>query len=245
MTPFELQWLLICMYGFPIILTSFFGVIIAWIIWEFWVTPKESKQIRDAKRKKTPLAILATDEGYIEILPLPIRGSEGYFGSDKKQKKRWIGFTPKEPSILSELMEHDEDKNKEETEKTSKLRVLISELVNKKSYFRYAKIPVLFGVYSKAILTSIYSIAGLQTLETEASKSNPGKFTAANLGEAVRLFGKHWDQTLQRNQEVKARMEGELEAKKWAGKEPIILLLALCAVVCVLGILLVVAAHLL
>ena len=243
MTEFEWLWIQLCLYGFPILLVVLTGVIVAWGIWEFWYTPKEAKQIRSAKRKKAPLSLDAGDDGYANFNPLPQRGDEGYLATTKNPKGKHIGFLARHTTSIGDDFEVAEGKDKELTKKVAEY---INRLSSRKLYLRYAKIPIWFGYTGKAILTSLYSLIALETLEelqTNGGDPKTNPFLKVDLYAIKSLFSKPWDQTQIRNQEIRAKMEGTMEAKKWAGKEPIMWMIVVTGFALGMGILLIVAMH--
>jgi len=52
-------------------------LIAAWIIDHFWLTPKESKALKKAARKKMPIIPVAFDNGQIELKVCKELGDEG------------------------------------------------------------------------------------------------------------------------------------------------------------------------
>ena len=58
------------------------------------------------------------------------------------------------------------------------------------------------------------------------------------------LFEKPWDQTQHKNLKLMSYMRGVKEAKKWAGKDPMIIVFLAVGAMFGLGILLVVVTHL-
>jgi len=120
-------WLqLLFLLGFPIM---FFVVLAAWIIDHVWLTPKESKTIKKACRKKKPLAIFASDDGYIDVKMLDFTGLEGYASTSKKKKDKWTGF-------FARSIEENKGNEEKEKEKEKKISQLINKLSSRKAFFR-------------------------------------------------------------------------------------------------------------
>jgi len=226
----DLMWVMICLYGFPILLLVCIGIIAAWYIWEHWMTPQESKTIRKATRKKRPIAIHVGDEGFAKIEVLDFIGKEGFASTkkDSTDKNQFSGFfarsSPEEPT----------------SDAKSKIASFINKLASKKVYLQHAKIPVWFAYTGKAILTSLFSLAGLEG--TKELPTNPTPILV-DLQEIKSLFGKPWDQTQIRANQVDARTEGVFEGKKFSSLEtwkavvvPVGIILALVIGVMVIAI---------
>ena len=225
----DLMWVMICLYGFPITLLAIAGIISAWIIWEKWMTPQESKTIRKATRKKRPIAIHVGDEGFAKIEILDFIGKEGFASTkkDSTDKDQFLGFFARSPS-------------EEPSDKKGKIAAFINKLASKKVYLQHAKIPVWFAYTGKAILTSLFSLAGLELTKDLPTNPTPA---VVDLQELKSLFGKPWDQTQIRANQVDARTEGVFEGKKFSSLEtwkavvvPVGIILALVIGVMVIAI---------
>ena len=188
-------------------------VIVAWIIDHVWLTPKEAKIIKKAARKKKPLVIMGSDDGYADFEILENVGREGYASTSKKQKGKWIGFFARsiqDESTDSEAMKEEEQK------KEKKLGRLINKLSSRKLFLRNAKVPVWFSYSGKAILTSLYSLIGAEATKEIAENINP---VVINLTDINRLFPDPWDESQQIANETDAKIEALYEGKKFFGME--------------------------
>lgn len=197
-------WLqLFFLIGFP---TMFFLTLAIWAIDHIWLTPQEAKIIKKAKRKKKPVVIHVGDEGHAKFEILEILGPEGYASTSKDRKQKWLGFFPRIPPS-----EEIEKKNTE-----AKIADFINKLATKKSFLKDAKIPIWFAYSGKAILTSLYNLAGVKILEEQGNPSGP---VVVNLQEIKALFAKPWDESQIRAQETDAYEEGSFTSKKFYGAE--------------------------
>jgi len=180
------------------------GVIAAWVIWEKWLTPQESKEIRWASRKKIPLSFLAGDDGYGDFEPLPILGRQGYAATSKQREKKWIGFFA---SSAEEVEEED---------KSKKIGGLINKLAARKLYLRHAKIPIWFSYSGKAILTSLYALIGLELAKAIGDANpNPNPKVVVDLTAIKSLFPNAWDESQLEAQESDAEMTGVMMGRKF------------------------------
>lgn len=244
MTEFEIFWLLLCLYGFPFLLIAFVCLAAAWIIWEVKFTPKEAKQIRRAARRKVPISLNAGDDGYGDFEPLTIKGNEGYMATSKKEKSKWIGFLPRPSSAIPHDFEVDPEKDKVATKKIAEY---INRLATRKLYLRHAKIPIWLGYKGKSILTALYSLIALEIIEDlQANGGTPeiNPYLKVDLYALKQLFSKPWDQTQIRNNEIRAKLEGQQEAKKFLGKEPLTILFISLGAMFGLAVILVVVTYL-
>jgi len=125
--PFWLQMFIL--FGIPIIciITN-----AGWIIDYIWLTPKESKTIKRATRKKRPLIDVSFDTGITEYKIAKEIGDEGYV----KAEDGWIGFLPRAP-----------------TKGNPGHGANVTPLITHVDTLKHAKIPVLRGYSGKAILT--------------------------------------------------------------------------------------------
>lgn len=191
--------------GFP---AMFFVTIALWAIDHIWLTPDESKIIKKAKRKKRPLVIHVGDEGYAKFEILETLGPEGYASTSKKSKQKWMGFFPRTPRS-TEI---------EAEKKEAKIASFINKLASKKAFLKDAKIPVWFAYTGKAVLTSLYNLAGIKIME-ERPKGNPSKAVVVDLQEIKALFDEPWDESQIRAQETDAYEEGSFTSKKFYGMD--------------------------
>lgn len=199
-------WLqLFFLIGFPVM---FFVTLALWVIDHVWLTPDESKIIKKAKRKKRPLVIHVGDEGYAKFEILETLGPEGYTSTSKKSKQKWLGFFPRVPQSI-EI---------EDGKKEAKIAAFINKLATKKAFLKDAKIPVWFAYTGKAVLTSLYNLAGIKIME-ERPTGNPSEAVVVDLQEIKALFNAPWDESQIRAQETDAYEEGSFTSKKFYGME--------------------------
>jgi hypothetical protein len=230
----DLTWVYICLYGFPISLVAIAAIIAAWIIWERYFTPEESKIIRKASRKKKALDFLASDDGYGDFVMNEKTGKGGYAETTRDPKSNWTGFYARS----------SEETDGEDTK--TKIANLINKFASRKLYLRHAKIPIWFGYAGKAILASLYSLIALDITEQLATNGgNPTKPQPQPIDvTAIKsLFSKPWDQSQIRAQSIDAKREGMLEEKKFSGLQswkalvvPVGIILALIMGVIVLSV---------
>jgi len=202
-------WLqLLFLLGFPIM---FFVTLAAWIIDYIWLTPKEAKIVKKAARKKLPLVVLGGDDGYADLDVLQKRGKAGYGSTSKKPKDAWTGF-------YARSVEEEREPTNEEKEKEKAIVRLINKLSSRKLFLRHAKVPVWFGYSGKAILTSLYSLIGLDLLKETTEKIGNPK-AVIDLTEIRSLFDKPWDESQIRGYGADSKDDGIFETKKFSGVE--------------------------
>lgn len=203
MMPMWMQLMFLIGIPLALILTN-----LAWILNHVFLTPKECKIIKKASRKKKGAVMLGSDDGYADLESLDITGKSGYSATSKKPEDRWVGFHAR--SI----------EEPEETSREKRIAQYINKLASRKMFLRHAKIPIWFGYSGKAILTSLYALIAHELTKEIAEKlkaSNPG--VIIDLTEIKSLFPKPWDESQLRANEVDAKTEGMLEAKKFFGME--------------------------
>jgi len=104
---------------------------------------------------------------------------------------------------------------------------------------------VWFAYRGKAILTSLYWIVAVQML-TAMAKADGMKeaFATIDLVAIKALFpSKQWNVSQLKMQELDAERTGELKAKKFAGKESLILMFAIMIILVIVCIMLIVVAY--
>lgn len=224
------------------------GVGLAWFVYEKFFTPDESKFIRKAYRKKRALLALAGDDGYCDIQHADWTGSEGALRSpgQGKTKEHFTGMLPRPKEFRdTEVAPLMTDKSKS-VEETVKVANYLSQIANRRLLLRGAKVPVWFGYRGKAILTSIYGLIALQIVDEMAkTKIEQFKtlFATVDVLAIKSLFSRQWNESQINANETDAERTGELKAKKFAGKESLILIFALMIMVLVLAIIFIVAAY--
>jgi len=230
----DVGWVIFCLWATPILLFVVLPIIVgAWLVWEKWLTPQESKIIRKASRQKKAIDFLASDDGYGDFTINEVVGKGGYAETSKEEKKKWTGFFAR--SISETEMQTDK--------KEDAIANLMNKLASRKLYLRSAKIPIWFGYSGKAILTSIYSLVALDAVEQTAMNGGKPQANPIDMSHIKSLFDKPWDQTQIRAQRQDARTEGALEQKKFSGLEswkgavvPVSIILALVMGVIVLSV---------
>ncbi len=147
------------------------------------------------------------------------------------------------------------NKSKYSAQKTIAVANYISMLASRRLLLRGAKVPIWLAYRGKAIMTSLYGLAALQLVEAlcnlvAESKTNPTLQTIADAFALVDilaikdLFSQQWNESQLNAQEADKERKGELKARKFAGKESLILLFAIMIVLVVLVIIFMVAAWL-
>jgi len=202
-------WLqLLFLLGFPIM---FFVTLAAWIIDHIWFTPKESKALKKAARKKKPIIPVAFDNGQIELKVCKEIGDEGYIKTDDG----WIGF-------LARPIAQGNPGNKN-VEK-------VNPLVTRVFMLKDAKIPFLVGYAGKAVLTNPQALAIMEhaqktkqkiklPFEVKAKKMLADVFWPVNLRTIKSVFQKQWNQAQIRAMEKKSELTGMKKGEKYYGKE--------------------------
>jgi hypothetical protein len=202
--PFWLQ--LFFLFGIPIIciLTN-----AGWIIDHIWLTPKESKTIKRATRKKRPLVDVSFDTGVTEYKVVKEIGDEGYV----KCEDGWIGFLPR--AVTKGNPGHSAN---------------LTPFITHVDTLKHAKIPILRGYSGKAILTNTTALAMMEHARTKnekvempltinGQKIEAKVFWPVNLRTLKSLFPKCWNQAQVRASEVKSELVGMLKGKKHFGQE--------------------------
>jgi len=202
------MWLeLVFLLGFPV---AFILTIIIWAVDYIWFTPKESKIIKKATRKKKPLLDIGFDNGQTEYKIAKKIGDEGYIETEDG----WIGFLPRP---IGSSGNPGEDTNPK-----------VNQLLTRVSFLKNAKIPIIRGYSGKAVLTNIKTLAALEHTPLAESKKRlklPWKLGAVNifwpadLRTIKKVFPKSWNQAQIRASEVKSELAGMLKGKKYFGME--------------------------
>jgi len=222
MMPLWLQYLFL--FGFP----TFWAItLIVWFIDHAFLTPKESKVLKKAKRKKKPIVPVAFDNGQIEFKVAKEIGDEGYV----KTEDNWIGFLPRPVS------------SNPDTEADA-----INPYISRVFILKDAKIPFLCGYAGKAVLTNPQALAMLEYAQEQEQKVRLpfGKkdfkvdiFWPVNFRAIKNAFAKSWNQAQVRASEVKSELTGMLKGKKYFGMEGWKPLIAGVSIILALGIILV------
>lgn len=222
LTPETWFWLQISIWIVIIMAIGIIGILAAWSIQEFWLTPLESKTIRKAARKKKGLQILETDDGRLLFRIAEKMFPEGITETkkDKKTKSFWTGLLGR--NVEAPKLQHPPTDNlnaeqKAEIEKALKQQKqifdLLSEQSSKKTHLEGAKIPVNVGYYGKAILTKIGHIASITALQ-KLDDLKDEVFIATDFTTLKTLFDMPWDQTQLAAQAQQKEQEGFLKGKK-------------------------------
>lgn len=214
------------------------AVAIAWFIYEYWLTPSESKDMRRASRKKRPLVALAGDDGYMDIKDAPISGSEGWLQTKEKgtTKEHYTGCLPR-PRVFAESEINVGEKM--DVKKTVAVANYISMLANRRLLLRGAKVPIWFAYSGKAVLASLYGLAALQMLEGLSQlKEFKSSFVTVDIVAIKALFSEQWNESQINAIEADKERKGELKAKRFGGKENLIMLFAVMIIFIVVLIML-------
>jgi len=220
---------------------------VSWFVYEHWLTPMESKALRTATRKKRPLMVLAGDDGYADIVDAPFSGPEGILQSKKKGRtsEHYTGALPRPREFEEDEIAVAEGKD---IKKTVAVANYISMLANRRLLMRGARVPIWFAYRGKAVLASLYGLAALQILESidKLEKDLPKlkeAFAPVDVVAIKSLFSEQWNESQINAQETDAERVGELKAKRFGGKENLIMIFAVMIVLVVLCILLIAAAY--
>lgn len=241
------------------------GVGVAWLVFEKWFTPAESKYLRRAFRRKRPLIFLGGDDGYADFVDAPFSGSEGILQTRKegRTQEHYTGALPRpkefdetdiqltdESDLIDENGQPKKDKDgkplKSQYNKTKTVAIanFISSLANRRLLLRGAKIPVWLAYRGKAILASLYGLAALDMLQAMSqAKEFKEAFSAVDVVAIKALFAEQWNESQINAQETDAERKGFLNAKKFAGKESLIMFFVVMIVLVVLVICLIAAAY--
>lgn len=234
----------LAMYGAVVATMAAIGIGIAWLIFEKFFTPDESKFIRKAYRKKRALMAIGGDDGFMDLQHADIIGSEGVLSTQNvgATKEHFTGALPRPKEILASQIElTDKDKDKD---KTVAVANYISQIANRRLLLRGARVPVWFAYRGKAILASLYGLIALQVVEGMAKqKEFQSAFATIDVLAIKALFSQQWNQSQIQANETDAERKGELRAKKFGGKESLILIFVLLIGVCVAAILVIAAAY--
>lgn len=161
------QWLQISFWAFAIAVIIAL-VAVAYHFVHVYRTPKESKDIRSGSHMKKAGFLLVGDDGYADYEHVEYTGAEGW-GETKsvgKKKDHYTGFFPR-PGIAPSTEIVEDGKSQEKTEA---LANFINMLMTRKVFLRGAKTSLWVAVKPKAVLASIYGIAGIQLTEELANE---------------------------------------------------------------------------
>lgn len=216
---------------------------VVFFVYEHWLTPLEAKQIRTASRKKRPLMMLGGDDGYADFRSAFFSGSEGVL-QDKPQgrtKEHYTGVLPRPRVFAEEEIDVEEPFDKK---KTVALANFVSMLANRRLLLRGAKVPIWFAYRGKAVLASLYGLACLQIIEG-LSKAEEFKtaFSTIDVPAIKSLFSEQWNESQLNAQETDAERVGELKAKRFGGKDNLIMLFAVMIIFVVMVICLLAVAY--
>lgn len=255
LTPEEIQAIynLIAGYQIAVALAILFGIAagglsVAWLVWEKWLTPKDSKEIRTASRKKRPLEFIAGDDGYLDIVFAKSGIAEGVLETSKigTIDDSHIGALPRPIEFTEEQITVAKDKD---LKATVAMANYVSRQASRRLMLRGSKLPVWVGYRGKAILVSIYGLIALQFLDglVENAKEFGEQFVAAvakiDIIAIKDLFGEQWEESQIHALAYEKERKGEAKAKRFGGKENLIMLFAVMIFLVVLVIILIVAAY--
>lgn len=255
LTPEEVQAIynLIAGYQVATALAILFGIaagglFFAWLIFEKWITPSDSKRIRTAARKKRPLEFIAGDDGYLDIMDAAQGIAEGVLETSKigTINDSHIGALPRPIEFSEKDIEVSEGKD---LKATVAMANFVSRQATRRLMLRGAKIPVWVGYRGKAILVSLYGLVALQLIDglVQNAKAFGDKFEEA-IGKidiiAIKdLFGEQWEESQIHALAYEKERKGEAKAKRFGGKESLIMLFAIMIFLVVLVIILLAAAY--
>lgn len=216
---------------------------ISWFVWEHWLTPAESKHIRRASRKKRPLIVLGGDDGYADINDAAFSGPEGILQTKKvgRTQEHYTGALPRPREFDETEIQVSKDKD---VVKTTAIANFVSMLANRRLLLRGARIPIWIAYKGKAVIASLYGLAAIQVLEGMSKLPELKEtFAAVDIVAIKSLFSEQWNESQINAQETDAERVGELKAKRFGGKESLVIIFALLIGVVVLAIVLVAAAY--
>jgi hypothetical protein len=214
-----------------------------WFVWEHWLTPLESKDIRRAARKKRPLVLLGGDDGYADVKDAPFSGPEGILQTKKKgkTKEHWTGALPRPREFDQEDINVSDGKD---IKATVAVANYISQLANRRLLLRGARVPIWVGYRGKAILASLYGLIALQLVEKLATLPELKEtFGIVDIVAIKAMFVEQWNESQINAQEADAERIGELNAGRFGGKDSLIMVFAIMIVLVVLAIILIAAAY--
>lgn len=234
----------LAMYSAVIAVMAAIGIGVAWVVYEKFFTPDESKFIRKAYRKKRALMAIGGDDGFMDLQNADSIGSEGILRTKGVgvTNEHFTGALPRPKEILASQIElKDKVKDKEATVAVANY---ISQIANRRLLLRGARVPVWFAYRGKAILASLYGLIALQVVEGLAAKEEfKSAFATIDVLAIKALFSQQWNQSQIQANETDAERKGELRSKKFGGKESLILIFALLIGLCVVAILVIAAAY--
>ncbi len=207
-------------------------VLIIWGVDSFVLTPKESKIIKKAARKKRPVIAAAFDNRQCELKVAKELGDEGYI----RTEDGWMGF-------LGRGIAEGNPKPDKETEEASPL-------ITRVFMLPHAKVPFLVGYAGKAILTNPHALAVMEHAQKKRHKIKlpfeiRGKqllanvFWPVNLTAIKKVFSKSWNQSQLRALEKSSELTGMFKGKKYFGQEGWRTTIMAVSIILALGIILV------
>lgn len=221
------------------------AIVIAWVVYEKYFTPQESKDIRQAFRKKFPLCMLGGDDGFADFKPAAFSGPEGILETKSvgRTQEHYTGALPRPKQFKAEEINVDTT-NKKDPEKTVAVANHISMLANRRLLLRGARVPVWFAYRGKAVLTSLYALVALQILEGLSKMPElKDAFAVVDVVAIKALFSEQWNESQINAQESDKERKGELKSKKFGGKESLIMMFAIMIILVVVLIMLLVVAY--
>lgn len=224
------------------------GLGVSWFVYEHFFTPSDSKHIRRAFRKKRPLTFLGGDDGYLDIVDVPTAVPEGFVETSNYggAKQKHLGALPRPIQFTADQIEVAKGKD---VDKTVAVANFVSMLASRRLMLRGAKVPVWIAYRGKAILTSLYGLIALQIVEglADFAKQLGDKFAeawgAVDITAIKDLFSEQWEESQIQALAYEKERKGEAKAKRFGGKESLILIFAVLIVIIVLVILAIAAAY--
>jgi hypothetical protein len=155
-------WLQISFWAFSIAVIAAL-VIFAYHMIDQYRTPIFSKRARDAHRQRSPMLLLARDDGFVELEGGKYVGNEGWVETAErgKPKTNYIGLFPRS-SKISDTIAVAPGKDLDATRKLAKY---INWLNTRKLFARGSSNPLWVAVSAKGIVMNIQAVAAIQLTE--------------------------------------------------------------------------------
>lgn len=160
------SWLWCSAYSYVVIAVFIISTvaIFAYHLWQNHRSPAESNRLKECSIARKAAILVANDDGNAEIKRADKKNSgEGYMETKPsgKWKWYWTAMYPRKGIIPTDVPVTE---GKDES-KTRSMASVLTELNTKKLHLQGARIPLWVAVESKAVLMSLYGVAGIQVLE--------------------------------------------------------------------------------
>lgn len=194
---------------------------VAWGIREYR-TPQEAKEIRRGSHKKTPMLLLQSDDGLIEIEPVARRGPEG-IGETESRGKLKLHFTGAYPRSTNIPLIPDDSESAtrlnggtpdEKVMRTQAIADYIFKLNTKPSFLKGAKIAFGVAYKGKAIITTIAALAGLKALDDLSQLYPNDMIQRVDVTAIKNHFNNEWNQSQIQANEADKFLAGQVAASK-------------------------------